>query len=250
MGPGQRDTWLLLFPSSTHAISQSIVEYAVPKITPTIDPVVTGDVDLVETLYRYAPVGFALYDRSFTLRRFNPTWASFIARYTRSDPSRIVVGANLFDLAPGTEAETVPLFDRVLAGEVVRQDGLRLESEGIVSYWDTVLMPVVSDGSSEKVVEGEEGEEVVGVMEVTVDATHRVLAYESLEQRVAERTRELERRKEVAESLGDILTHLTQPSGQGEAGGRHQRPPAWLAGRCCSLEQSGSDDGTPSTIRA
>lgn len=175
------------------------MEHAAAKIPALIDPLVAGDVDLVETLYRYAPVGFALYDRSFALYRFNPTWASFIARYTRSDLSRIVVGANLFDLAPGTEPETVPLFDRVLAGEVVRQDGLRLESDGIVSYWDTVLMPIVSGGNSG---------EVVGIMEATVDATHRVLAYESLEQRVAERTRELERRKEVAESLRDILTVL------------------------------------------
>jgi signal transduction histidine kinase len=192
----------------------SVVEHNAIDIPAGTGVVVAGGPDLAELLYRYAPVAFAQYDRSFAIRRFNPTWAAFVARYTHSDPSRIVEGANLFDLAPGTEAETIPLFARVLAGEVVRQDGLRLESEGIVSYWDTVLVPVFSDeqarqaGQAGHAGDGERTGEVVGIVEVTVDATDRMLAYHNLEQRVGERTRELERRKEVAESLRDIFSVL------------------------------------------
>jgi len=35
----------------------------------------------------------------------------------------------------------IPLFERVLAGETIRQEALRFESGGIVSYWDVVLAP-------------------------------------------------------------------------------------------------------------
>jgi two-component system nitrate/nitrite sensor histidine kinase NarX len=40
------------------------------------------------------------------------------------------------------------------------------------------------------------------------DATERMVAYQTLEQRVVERTREIERRRKVAEGLRDILTIL------------------------------------------
>jgi signal transduction histidine kinase len=50
-----------------------------------------------------------------------------------------------------------------------------------------------------------ENDRVVSIVEMVADATERMLAYQTLEQRVEERTHELEKRREVAESLGETL---------------------------------------------
>jgi len=143
------------------------------------DPFLSHQLNLLEILFDRMPMGIAIFDRDLVLRRCNPTWAGFIDRYTLSSPSQVVPGVRFYDLAPDIEAATKPIFDRVLAGETLRQEAFRLESGGLVSYWDAVLTPLI------------EGGQVVGVLHVTTDATERVLAYQELEQRVADRTREL-----------------------------------------------------------
>jgi GAF domain-containing protein len=50
----------------------------------------------------------------------------------------------------------IPLFERALAGEIIRQEALRFESGGIVSYRDVVPAPLVEDG------------EVRGILNVTM----------------------------------------------------------------------------------
>lgn len=162
----------------------------------TVSPVAAHEHDLLSILFDSMPVGVAVYDCNFVLRSFNPTWAGYVERYARCERSRIVAGANLYDLAPGIENATMPLFTRALAGETVRREGLRLKSRGVVSYWDVVLCPLFENGK------------VVNIVEVAADATSRILAYQTLEQRVEERTREIERRREVAESLGEMLALL------------------------------------------
>ena len=57
-------------------------------------------------------------------------------------------------------------------GKQFEQNGVRLESEGIVTYWDIVLAPLV------------ENNEIVGILNVAVDATERVELRQNLEQRV------------------------------------------------------------------
>jgi len=113
-------------------------------------------------------MGIAIFDRDLRLRRCNPTWATFIDRYTPSTASQVVPGAYFFDLSPGTEGEVMPIFERVLAGETVRLEALRLESEGIASYCDVVFAPLI------------EGGKVVGFVDVTTDATKRKRAEEEL----------------------------------------------------------------------
>jgi hypothetical protein len=83
-----------------------------------------------------------------------------------------------------------------MAGETVRLEGIRSDSGGIVSYRDAVFAPLAEDGR------------VVGFVDVTTDATERVSAYQILEQRVEACTREVERRRLVAERLRDILDAL------------------------------------------
>lgn len=48
-------------------------------------------------------------------------------------------------------------MERVLAGETIRQEAVRLEAEGVVTYCDVVLAPLMEAG------------EVVGILNVTVE---------------------------------------------------------------------------------
>lgn len=160
------------------------------------DPLLNYPISMPDMLFDQMPMGIVILDRNLRLRRFNSTWAGFIGRYTRSWASQVVPGVGFFDLAPGTEPVAAPIFERVLAGETMRLDGLRIESGGIVSYWDAALTPLIVDG------------QVIGILNVTTDATERVLAYQTLERRVEERTREIEQRRQVAEGLRDLLAIL------------------------------------------
>jgi signal transduction histidine kinase len=148
---------------------------------------------LLEMLFDRMPMGIAVIDRAYRIQRFNPTWQDYSDRYAPAGGARLQPGVGYFEHLPGAEATVLPLFARVLAGEVVRQEDVRLDLAGIVTYWDVTLAPLLEDG------------EVVGILNVTVDATERVLAQRYLEQRVEERTRELDQRREIAESLRDIL---------------------------------------------
>jgi nitrate/nitrite-specific signal transduction histidine kinase/PAS domain-containing protein len=119
-------------------------------------------------LFERLPVGTAIIDRDFRLLRCNPTWAEFIERYTPSTVADAVPGVSLFDLEPGTEEVIKPLYAPVFAGETVRQEGIRLESGGIVSYWDVVLVPLEANGK------------VVAALDVSLDATTHVLNQQAL----------------------------------------------------------------------
>ncbi len=151
---------------------------------------------LLEMLFDRMPMGIAVIDRAYRIQRFNPTWHDYSTRYAPPEGAPLRPGIGYFDHLPGVESTVIPLFARVLAGEVVRQEDVRLELAGVVTYWDVTLTPLVEDG------------EVIGILSVTVDATERVQAQRNLEQRVEERTRELERRREIAESLAEILSIL------------------------------------------
>jgi len=159
---------------------------------------------LLKVLFDRMPMGIAVFDGEARLRRHNPTWAEFIERYTPTPASRVVAGASLFELAPGTEGRFRPVLEQVLAGERVRLEGFRLESGGIVSYWDMVFAPLIKDGK------------VVGFVDVTIDATERELSQRRLVQRFEERTSELRQRRRVAEGLRDILSVLNSDRPRGE----------------------------------
>jgi signal transduction histidine kinase len=148
---------------------------------------------LLEMLFDRMPMGIAVIDRAFCIQRYNPTWQDYSARYAPPDGASLRPGVGYFDHLPGSESTVLPLYQRVLAGETIRQEDVRLELSTGITYWDVTLAPLVEDG------------QVVGILNVTVDATARVEAQHHLEQRVEERTRELDRRREIAESLRDIL---------------------------------------------
>jgi len=143
------------------------------------DPALGRQVNLLELLFDRMPMGIAVLDREYRIRRYNPTWEDFAQRYASPSAAPLAPGVRYFDHIPGTESTVIPLFECTLSGETIRQNGVRLESGGIVTYWDIVLAPLVEHG------------ETVGILSVTVDATERVEARQFLEQRVQERTREL-----------------------------------------------------------
>jgi signal transduction histidine kinase len=149
--------------------------------------------DLGNILFSRMPMGIAILDRDFRIQKYNPTWAEFSSRYAPSGSVPLAPGVSYFDHVTGTEQVLIPIFERVFRGEVIRQDSLRLESGGIITYWDVVLSPLSAD------------EDVIGILMVSVDATERVLAQQNLEQRVIDRTKELDHRRQIAESLRDII---------------------------------------------
>jgi signal transduction histidine kinase/PAS domain-containing protein len=164
------------------------------------DPFLSRQLNLLDLLFEHTPTGIAIFDPDFRLRRCNPTWAQFVDTYSPTSAGQVLPGAPLFELAPGSETSLQPILQQVLAGESVSVEGFRLETGGIVSYWDAVFSPLYEDGR------------VAGILDVTTDATERVLAeealqtaYQTLEQRVEERTRELSTLLEVSHSLVSTL---------------------------------------------
>ncbi|GAB4537318.1 MAG: hypothetical protein Kow0063_23920 [Anaerolineae bacterium] len=157
------------------------------------DPALGRQLNLLELLFERMPMGIAVLDREYCIQRYNPTWEDFARRYAPPSAMPLAPGVRYFDHLPGTEPIVIPMFERVLAGETVRQDGVCLESEGIVSHWDVVLAPLVEDG------------QVAGILNVAVDVTERVEARQNLEQRVQERTRELVTLLRVSHNINSTL---------------------------------------------
>ncbi|MBN1665869.1 MAG: GAF domain-containing protein, partial [Anaerolineales bacterium] len=139
------------------------------------------------------PMGIAVLDRNYRIQRYNPTWNDFSKRYAPPNGVPLAPGVCYFDHLPASDASILPMFERTLAGETIQQSEVRLESGGIVTYWDVVLAPLVEE------------KEIVGILAVSTDATERVMLQQNLEERVDERTQEIERRRVVAESLREII---------------------------------------------
>ena len=166
----------------------------VPLVAMDPDPALGRQINLLELLFDRMPMGIAVLDRDYCFRRYNPTWTDFSRRYAPPSAVPLAPGVCYFDHLPGTEPTVLPLFERVLDGETVRRNGVRLESEGIVTYWDVVLSPLVEDG------------EVVGILNVTVDATEREETLEALRQREADfRSRELSTLLQVSHDINSTL---------------------------------------------
>ncbi|MCD4801350.1 MAG: GAF domain-containing protein, partial [Anaerolineales bacterium] len=159
----------------------------------SLDPGLGRQLNLLEMLFERMPMGIAIFDRKYCIQRYNTTWGDFTKRYSPPTGTPLAPGVGYFDHLPGSEQSAIPLFKRVLAGETIRSDAMRFESGGIVSYWDVVLAPLIEDG------------DVSGILNVTTDVTERVQLQQNLEGRVEERTRELNRRRKISDSLREII---------------------------------------------
>ena len=144
-------------------------------------------------LFERMPMGIAILDRQYQYERYNTTWKDFAARYAPPSAVSLAPGVGYFEHQPGTEDTVKPLFERVLAGEQVRQAEVQLESGGIVSYWDIVLAPLSDEGG------------INGFLAVAVDVTERVEARQNLEHRVEERTQEIQTLLQVSKDINSTL---------------------------------------------
>lgn len=171
---------------------------------------------LVELLFKRVPVGIAVIDRQYRIQRYNPTWGDFAAHYAPLTGVPLAAGVGYFEHLPGSEAVILPLFERALAGEIVRQNGVRLASGGMVTYWNIVLAPWIDNGDT------------VGLVNIAVDVTEQVRLQQNLEQRVEARTRELQVLLDVSAAANrsllleetlritlDLIVHLVQASRAG-----------------------------------
>jgi signal transduction histidine kinase len=149
--------------------------------------------NLLEILFDRMPMGIAILDREYRVQRYNPTWDEYSALYAPPSAAPLAPGVSYFDHLPHTESVVKPLFDRVLAGETVHESSVRLESYGIVTYWDVVLAPVA------------EGEKITGILVVSIDVSERARLRQNLEERVAARTGELQTLLEVSAAASSSL---------------------------------------------
>jgi GAF domain-containing protein/predicted hydrocarbon binding protein/anti-sigma regulatory factor (Ser/Thr protein kinase) len=182
---GDENCTFELMPAS-NAEGQTIVPYV-------SDPGLGRQINLLEMLFERMPMGIAVLDREFHVQRYNPTWEDFSARYAPSEGATLIPGVGYFEHLPGSEAMILPLFERTLEGETVRQDSVRLESGGIVTYWDVVLMPLV------------ENNKITGMLVVSIDVTEKEMLHQNLEQRVEERTRELQTILQISRDINANL---------------------------------------------
>ena len=176
---------------------------------PLNDDSLLGDrLNLVATLFDRMPMGIAIFDRDYNLRRCNPTWAAFIDQYGPPSAKPAAPGTPYRDLAPGAESVAYPLFERVLEGETIKQEALRLETGEKVSYWDVVLAPLTEDG------------QISGILNVTIDATERVQAKRELEEHrdrleemVSRRTAQLRRVNRALEQERNFSSAVLDTAG-------------------------------------
>jgi PAS domain S-box-containing protein len=156
------------------------------------DPGLGLQINLLEILFDRMPMGIAIFDRDYILQRCNPTWAGFVEHYGPPSARPALPGVPYSELAPGAEATAYPLFKRVLQGETIRQNAVRLDTAGgDTSYWDVVLAPLV------ETTEGTGNERVTGILNVTIDVTERIEAQQALAQH-RDRLEDLVKRRTAA----------------------------------------------------
>jgi signal transduction histidine kinase/PAS domain-containing protein len=163
------------------------------------DPFLSQQVNMLDILFDQMPMGIYILDRELRLRRFNPTLLDFVRRYSPRLSEQVAPGASFVDLMPGSEAAARAVLEKALTGETVRQEAFFLEIDGRPSYWDSVTTPL------------RDGEEIVGLVHVSTDATERVLAEQRLHETLATMLRmsqNLASTVEIKPLLGRILEQL------------------------------------------
>ena len=154
-------------------------------------------VTLFDVLFDRMPMAIVVLDRQGRLRRSSRTFPATMDGLIRVPSSASAASHPRFlDLHPGSEEALRPLIAQALKGETVSRQALQIVVRGAPHYADVVAAPLV------------EREKIVGAVLVGIDVTDRELATRTLEQRVEERTREVERRRQVAETLRGILAAL------------------------------------------
>lgn len=106
--------------------------------------------NLSEVVLNQLHIALIVLDSDYVLQHCTPAWVELIAHYKDKGTAReeIKPGAGFFDLLPETSPVLKPLFERVLGGETIRQEALRLNIQEAVTYWDLTLAPVQTEEPS------------------------------------------------------------------------------------------------------
>ncbi len=95
------------------------------------------------------PIGVAIFNRQYELRRCNPAWAEAVARdvpaFAKSD---VTSGMNLFTLTSTPDLKLKELLRRVLAGRTIRQRDFAIGDERAGAIWDVTWRPLTEDGET------------------------------------------------------------------------------------------------------
>lgn len=201
--------------------------------TANVGPVAAHEHDLLNVLFSSIPIGIAIYDHDLILQSFNSTWASYAKRFAPGEHGTTIPDSRLHTSASDIEHTLLPLFERAISGETVRAIGLRLDGRDGASYWDLILCPIYESGR------------VANIVQIIADATARVETYNTLERRVDERTHDLERRNEVAESLGETLALINSSQALPQVLQRLAAQARRLLGAdCAAIFNLHTDEGT------
>ena len=163
--------------------------------------------DMLELLFDQMAMGIVVLDPNYHVLRFNSTWAGYVKRYAPHRAMSVQAGVGYFDLHPESRQRLDPVFASVLNGETARQQALSMTMEGRTSFWDMVATPLLEDKT------------VTGILLVCTDVTEQIEAqqrlenalrelkhsHEVIEQRVDERTRELQTLVTVQQALTSSL---------------------------------------------
>ena len=191
--PGEPSPWSKVAPDdglSGHATAGGVVAPAAACLT------LEQQLNLLDVICDQMPVAVVVLDRQGRLRRWNKTFQKAMDHCIGGPPESVSPPPRFLDLYPGNGHLLSPLIAGALAGETVSRQSLRIVIHGAPRYADIAGIPLIERG------------DVVGALLVGIDVTHRELARRTLEERVEERTREVERRQRVAESLRGILAAL------------------------------------------
>ena len=129
--------------------------------------------ELLRLMWDRSPVGFAVFDPRLVLRRFNRRYAELIERHGLGRAGPVTVGRSLVEYFPEGEDLFRRLADKVLAGETRIYRAVPHEQRGSMTHWDLVLTPLRRD------------QEVIGIVQVAIDATERAAAESELRRRDA-----------------------------------------------------------------
>jgi len=156
-------------PPSPERAEDPVPEH-VPSGVPSGADDLLDQAELLRAMFDRAPVGIAVYDPDLVLRKFNDQFAELVERHCAASAGPVVTGRSLFHYFPDTEDRFRALAKHVLAGETrfYRSVPHELETD-VLSHWDLVLSPL------------RRHDEVIGIVQVAIDATERTDALEELQ---------------------------------------------------------------------
>ncbi|MBI5870264.1 MAG: GAF domain-containing protein [Actinobacteria bacterium] len=155
---------------------------------------------LSQSCFEQLPVGVAFFDAAEKLETYNRAWEEFWQGYVaEAEPGRDLIiqpGMTLEELVPMDGKSARDMKNKVAEEGYARQDVLIGAPDGRRLYYEVIVSPVFEDG------------EYVGAVNLVADASQRLGSLEELEEHIMMHSGEAERRRVVADGLGEALAMI------------------------------------------